>query len=404
MAAKYRNVREKEKGKWYFRYSVKNAETGKRKQKEVGPFTSAIEAYNEGIKIKARILNGIYIEEKKITFSDFCKQWIELYKASGVKENTVYLRQSVIRSAEKHFGGLLMTEITAAHYQKVLNNLKDGSSSTGNSKTKKSRNTISNFHAVMKMIFQKALELEVISKDITQFAKVPSFTKTVEEIESFEELPEYLEKEQLAKLFKTAMDYGSPQGFRILFILAYTGMRLGELCALKLNDIDRFKKRVSVTKTLYVKGSLKKFKLHPPKNKSSIRKIDVSQRVIDVFKEQIAWRNEFKMEYRKWFDDNSEFIFIDEGSCSGLPIRPSEVRKYMSEVISLAELPPSITPHSLRHTYTSLMAESGVELPEIQSMLGHKNDSTTKNIYLHVTESKKRAAVDKLDALMDGLF
>lgn len=394
MATKYRNVREKD-GKYYFRYSVKNAETGKRKQKEAGPFVSAIEAYNEGIKIKARILNGIYIEEKKITFSDFAKQWIELYKATDVKENTVYLRESVIKSAEKKFGGLYMTEITAAQYQQELNKMKED---------KKSKNTISNFHAVMKMIFQKALELEVVSKDITQFAKVPSFKKTVEELESFEELPEFLEKEQLALLLKTAREYGSPQGFRILFILAYTGMRLGEVCSLKLNDIDKFKKRITVTKTLYVKGSLKKHVLHTPKNKSSIRKIDVSQRVISVFNEQMAWRNEFKMEYRKWFDDRSEYIFIDEGSCSGLPIRPSEVRKYMSEVINLAKLPPSITPHSLRHTYTSLMAESGVEITEIQSMLGHKNDTTTKNIYLHVTESKKRAAVDKLDALMDGLF
>lgn len=394
MATKYRNVREKD-GKYYFRYSVKNAETGKRKQKEAGPFVSAIEAYNEGIKIKARILNGIYIEEKKLTFSDFAKQWIELYKATDVKENTVYLRESVIKSAEKKFGGLYMAEITAAQYQQELNKMKED---------KKSKNTISNFHAVMKMIFQKALELEVVSKDITQFAKVPSFKKTVEELESFEELPEFLEKEQLALLLKTAREYGSPQGFRILFILAYTGMRLGELCSLKLNDIDKFKKRITVTKTLYVKGSLKKHVLHTPKNKSSIRKIDVSQRVISVFNEQLAWRNEFKMEYRKWFDDRSEYIFIDEGSCSGLPIRPSEVRKYMAEVISLAKLPPSITPHSLRHTYTSLMAESGVEITEIQSMLGHKNDNTTKNIYLHVTESKKRAAVDKLDALMDGLF
>jgi integrase len=394
MATKYRNVREKD-GKYYYRYSVKNAETGKRKQKEAGPYTTEKEAYNEGIKIKARILHGIYIEEKKITFSNFAKQWIELYKATNVKENTVYLRESVIKSAEKKFGGLYMSEITAAQYQQELNKMKEDN---------KSKNTISNFHAVMKMIFQKALELEVVSKDITQFAKVPSFTKTVEELENFEELPEFLEKEQLAKLLKTAREYGSPQGYRILFILAYTGMRLGELCSLKLNDIDKIKKRITVTKTLYVKGSLKKHVLHTPKNKSSIRRIDVSQRVISVFNEQVAWRNEFKMEYRKWFDDKSEYIFIDEGSCSGLPIRPSEVRKYMAVVIKLAELPSSITPHSLRHTYTSLMAESGVEITEIQSMLGHKNDTTTKNIYLHVTESKKRAAVDKLDALMEGLF
>ena len=389
-----KNVRERN-GKYHYRYSIKDSETGARIQKETIGYATPKEAEREGIKILAAIINGTYIEEKKIKFANFAKQWLELYKATGVKINTIYLRESVMKSAIKKFGGLYITEITTAQYQVELNKMKENGLS---------KSTISNFHTVMKMIFQKALELEVVTKDITQYAKVPSFTQTVEEIENLEDLPEYLEKEQLAKLLRTAINHGSPQGFRAIFVLAYTGMRMGELCALKTSDIDELNRRITVTKTLYVRGSLKNYVLNTPKNKSSIRKIDVSKKVIQVIKEQIAWRNQFKMEYRKWFDDKSEFIFVDEGSCSGLPMRPKNLRDYMAEVVTLAELPESITPHSLRHTYTSLMAESGVGLPEIQSMLGHKNDSTTKNIYLHITESKKRAAVEKLDALMDGLF
>ncbi|MMZ62451.1 Transposase [compost metagenome] len=181
-------------------------------------------------------------------------------------------------------------------------------------------------------------------------------------------------------------------------------MRIGELLALKTSDIDEVNKVISVTKTLYIKGSTKNFKLTPPKNKSSIRKIDVSQRVINIIKEQIAWKNEYKMLHRKWYNFEDNFIFINENSLMGYPMYPSIVRKYMEEVLAKAGLPASITPHSLRHTYTSLMAESGLELPAIQKLLGHKKDYITETVYLHVTKAKKRSAVEKLDALMDTVL
>ncbi|GJM84161.1 hypothetical protein HMSSN139_66570 [Paenibacillus sp. HMSSN-139] len=84
-------------------------------------------------------------------------------------------------------------------------------------------------------------------------------------------------------------------------------------------------------------------------------------------------------------------------------MRDRDVRDYLDAVLVKAKLPQNITPHSLRHTYTSLMAEAGVELAAIQQLLGHKNDNTTKMIYLHVTNPKKRSAVEKLDMLMDGV-
>ncbi|MDP5276348.1 tyrosine-type recombinase/integrase [Chengkuizengella axinellae] len=56
----------------------------------------------------------------------------------------------------------------------------------------------------------------------------------------------------------------------------------------------------------------------------------------------------------------------------------------------MAELNSNLTPHSLRHTHTSLLAEAGVELQEIMDRLGHKDDNTTKHVYLHVTKPKKK--------------
>ncbi|MFD1179667.1 tyrosine-type recombinase/integrase [Paenibacillus puldeungensis] len=397
-------------GKYYYRYSVKDPATGERVQKEDGPYATEGEARDRGVIIRAEILNGTYIDKNKKTISQFADEWLKLYGAMSIKGVSKDLRKSTVNLIKKTLGGLHLQEITSSKYQEQLNKMRDiGYFKKGEDKpTPYSKSSISNYHTVMRMIFKKALELEYVKKDITEYAKVPAFEQTVEEIEAQDELPKYLEKEQLAKLFSVSSESDKEQPYysqchRILLILAYTGMRIGELLALKVSDIDEINKRVSVTKTLYIKGSVEHYKLNTPKNKSSIRKIDVSQRVINVIKEQIAWKNEYKMLNRKAFLVDDGFLFFNEKWMMGYPLHPAEVRAYMNEILKKADLPSNITPHSLRHTYTSLMAEAGVELAAIQQLLGHKNDNTTKNIYLHVTNPKKRSAVEKLDALMDSV-
>jgi len=397
-------------GKYYYRYSIVDPSTGKRIQKEDGPHATEKEAENRGVIIRAEILNGTYIDKNKRTIGQFAEEWLKTYQATGKKAKSKYLRRSTVNLIKKTIGGLKLQEITTAQYQEQLNRMRDyGYLKKGATEpTPYSKSSISNYHTVMRMIFKKALELEYIKKDITAFATIPEFEETVEKIESEPELPKYLEKEQLAKLLKVSseMDKSEPyaiQCHRILFILAYTGMRIGELLALKASDIDEINKRISITKTLYIKGKTEDFKLTPPKNKQSIRKIDVSQRVVNVLKEQIAWKNEFKMMHRTFFQFDEGFLFFNEKWLMGYPMRDRDVREYMDAVLEKAGLPGNLTPHSLRHTYTSLMAEAGVELAAIQQLLGHKNDNTTKLIYLHVTNPKKRSAVEKLDMLMDGV-
>lgn len=79
------------------------------------------------------------------------------------------------------------------------------------------------------------------------------------------------------------------------------------------------------------------------------------------------------------------------------------VENRMSRLLKLAQLNDGLTPHSLRHTHTSLLAEAGVGLPEIMDRLGHVDDATTRNVYLHVTKTKKKEASQKFSELMRDL-
>jgi integrase len=75
----------------------------------------------------------------------------------------------------------------------------------------------------------------------------------------------------------------------------------------------------------------------------------------------------------------------------------------MARLLAIAKLNSDLTPHSLRHTHTSLLAEAGVALEQIMDGLGHSDDQITKNVYLHVTQEMKKEASHKFTQLMRSL-
>jgi len=75
----------------------------------------------------------------------------------------------------------------------------------------------------------------------------------------------------------------------------------------------------------------------------------------------------------------------------------------MPRLLKTSKLPEELTPHSLRHTHTSPLAEAGVGLEEIMERLGHSADEITRKVYLHITKTKKKEASQKFSELMRNL-
>ncbi len=103
-------------------------------------------------------------------------------------------------------------------YQDALNDLNNQGYSDS---------TREGIHRIGRMIFRKALEMELIKKDPTEFAYLKKEKKTIEQLEE-EEIPKYLEKEELALFLKTAEDFGLEHDYLMFLILSYTGIRVGE--------------------------------------------------------------------------------------------------------------------------------------------------------------------------------
>jgi len=380
---------------WSFIIDIgRDPSTGRRKQKTKGGFRTKQDAEAAAAELIYELNQGTYVQEKNVVFKDFASEWLLMYsEKNNVKPGTIRIRQHEINKLLPYFSLLKLKDITAKKYQDALNDLKEKGYAD---------NTLDGVHRTGRMIFKKAIEMRLIKNDPTEFAYLKKDRKTVEELEE-QEIPKYMEKEELALLLQTAAAKGLDLDYLIFLTLSYTGMRAGELVALKWKDIDFNEQTISITKTYYnPTNNTLEYQLVPPKTRKSKRAIVVDEAVIAALKKHMLVQKKVQEYYGETYL-NEGFIFAKKEKQPGYPIFIKTVENRMARLLKLAGLNLDLTPHSLRHTHTSLLAEAKVGLEEIMDRLGHCDDETTKNVYLHVTKEMKKEASHKFAQLMRNL-
>jgi integrase len=379
---------------WSFRISAgKNPVTGKYDYEEGHGFKTKKEAELAAAKVYTQIKEGTFVRESNITFEEFSQQWLKLYESTGkVKISTVRVRKHEVGRLSPYFAKLRMRDISKQRYQDALINLKESFAD----------NTLDGIHRTGRMIFKKAVELDVIKIDPTQYAHVPKTQKTVEELENSEIAVKYLEKEELAQFIQTARDYGLDRDYLIFKTLAYSGLRAGELCALKWRDVDFDQHTINITKTYYNPTNLiTGYHLLTPKTKSAVRRIELDEKLIAELEEYKQLQEMQKSQNPEYYD--KDFVFAKTKKNAGYPEYIKSIENRMARLLKIVGLNESLTPHSLRHTHVSLLTEAGAELQEIMDRLGHRDDDTTRYVYTHVTKPKKKEASQRFSSLMESL-
>lgn len=407
-------VRKRGKGYTYrYEISIINPDgTKSRKQKDTKSYPTPVEAYQAGILIEAQLIEGVYVDEQNILFIDWAEEAIKLYASEKkLKPSTLEGKYAHLKHARITFAGVKLKSITPLQIQNFFVSLRD-EHGLGQS-------AISAIYSTICMIFQLAKRFKVIGTDPTEESVKPIVKQTFDDLDALVgevELPQYLEKEQVIHLLKTIkrksleattaqVAFGWRQLYRVVFLLTYTGLRIGELSALEDKRADTKKRSLRIIATLYVgKGGLRNYELLSPKNTPSIRSVDFSDTVASVIENQRLEVKAFRLLCGERFYSERKFLFVSYRDFPGYPIDPATVEYTLREALINAGLPISITPHSLRHTFTSLSAEAGAALEDIQKQLGHSTDEMTKRVYFHVTETRRRANVDKLDNLLQDLM
>ncbi|MED2763452.1 site-specific integrase [Bacillus thuringiensis] len=376
--------------KWYFQIDLGiDPTTGKHKHKSKGGFSTKKEAQLAAAQMEAALFENTYIEEKDILFKNFAQEWLELYSET-VKISSVRAREKQMNVLVSILGSQKIKAITRKEYQKMLNDLNK----------KYAFNTLDGIHTCGRMIFKKAIELEVIKNNPLEFVVLPKKQQTVEELEEQKHEIKYLEKEELALFLGTSKEKGLEIDYIIFSLLAYTGIRVGELLALKWSDVDFEENSISITKTMYNPNNITgNYQLLTPKTKGSIRKIKLDEYIIKILKKHNLNQKQTKLMLGNTYFDSGFVVTKLNGEAEFV----KTIQNRLKRLLKITSIDKKITPHSFRHTHTSLLIEAGVGIKEIQQRLGHTDIDTTMNIYAHMTRNMEEKASQKFSELMRSL-
>lgn len=182
-----------------------------------------------------------------------------------------------------------------------------------------------------------------------------------------------------------------------LFLLAVaTGMRRGELCGLKWEDVDIDAGAVKVQQSLVMIDN--KPTIQEPKTDRSKRRVKLPESSTHALK---AWRHEQKKErlaHGEGYQDSGH-VFTQR---DGRPLRPDLLTKrYFPRLLKAAGL-PDIRLHDLRHSHATALLQAGTPAKVISERLGHFSTAFTMDTYAHVAASLEQEAADRFDAIVFG--
>ncbi len=167
--------------------------------------------------------------------------------------------------------------------------------------------------------------------------------------------------------------------FAFFRLLAYTGMRKGEVLALHWSDIDFEKAQVDIYRTMSPTKEDSKH-IDSTKTEESDRTIPIDSGTLEILKK---WRAKQGKVTGIVFTNSNDDYYIH-----------THPLKKLYSVIDRHNL-SKVDIHAFRHTHCSLLAEAGVSPREAMERLGHKDIGTTMNIYTHVSKNKKIETIDK---------
>lgn len=223
-------------------------------------------------------------------------------------------------------------------------------------------------HATCRFALQKAVEENLIRVNPAMGCKLPPKKSKEMQVLTHDEMRRFLIQAKQDDFYELA-----------LLELA-TGMRRGEICALKWNDLNLRTGELHIQRQAYHvnHGVI----ISTPKTKNSNRTIVLPKSVVNVLNE-----------YYEHCD--SEWIFPSPVK-KGEPIDPQSVYRKMRKVLDRAQC-KQIRFHDLRHTFATTALEHGMDIKTLSAIIGHVSSATTLDIYSHITDDMQVRAANKIE-------
>lgn len=373
MARTGENIYKRKDGRWEGRYITSYDGNGKAKYKYLYAKTYA-DVKSKLTKARHET-SSVSITEKsndREAYEFWLSEWLKTKKLS-VKESTYVRYQNSIKNhINPALGKYPINKISTALIENfVFNKLNNGRL---DGKGGLSAKTTSDILAIIKESFKHAQSLGVFT--ICCFDRI-SFKKGYHEMRV---LSVYEQKRLISVLFNDIDNYKLG-----VFICLYTGIRIGELCALKWNNISFNEKTLKIEHTMQrLQGedpnALCKTKIiiTEPKSNAALRTIPLPDFVLETLKPFVGAPN----------------TYVLSGECKSV-IEPRTMQNRFKKYLCEGKI-ENANFHSLRHTFATRCVEAGFDVKTLSEILGHSSVKITLDRYVHSSMQLKRNNMEKL--------
>ena len=318
---------------------------------------------------------GLVFEDENLTLSDFLETWLSDCVKGTIRVSTFERYASIVQiHISPALGRLRLKALNPAHVQSFYRDRLDSGLSPA---------TVQKIHIVLHKALKQAVKWSLIPRNVTAAVTAPR--PTPQEMQP-------LSADEVRRFLQSARD----EPLEALYVLAiHTGMRQGELLALKWNDVDLEAGTVSVRRTLSRERG--HYQLGEPKTKKSRRTVKLTGAAVDALREHLARQMEDMERLGDLYKDQG-LVFTSQ---TGSILNPSNLRqRSFNKLLKEAKL-PQMRFHDLRHTCATLLLSRNVHPKIVQEMLGHANVAITLDTYSHVLPGMGDQAASAMeDALL----
>ncbi|MHB8084795.1 MAG: tyrosine-type recombinase/integrase [Dehalococcoidia bacterium] len=348
--------------------------TGKRTQQWItvpGPKKEAEKRLGELIH---QVDTGIYTKPGKTTVADFLLRWVNDYRPNLSPRGYERYEGIVKGHLVPALGHLQLTQLKPEHIQAHY---------TAAQTKGLSARTVRYHHAVLHVALKTAVKYGQLARNPADAVTPPKKRRTEMKVWNEDEISRFLEEAKNTPYYE------------LFYMALFTGMRRGELLAMRWADIDFIFNQVHVTRSLHhlKNGS---YIFTEPKSDTSRRSIAMTPSTSLLLK---ACREKRALDQallnRSLSEDTLLFSHPD-----GRPLRPNTITNAWNVTAKHAGL-KAIRLHDARHTHASILLKQGVHPKIVQERLGHSSIEITLDIYSHVAPGLQEAAAARFDQALE---
>lgn len=367
------SVRERSDGRWEGSYEVGWSDEGKRLRRSVyAPTRQALVAkLRDAI---ARAEKGLPAPDERLTTAKYLTTWLEGLDLRRLRPSTAKRYRGLLEQhAIPALQGVKLARLTPQRIEALMAvKLAAGLAPR----------TVWHLRAVLRTALADAVRSGELVRNPASLARPPK-------ADSYHVEPMTPDQARAILAAVAGTDIEAPVSLAL-----WTGLRQGEVLALRWEDVDLAARRLTVRSTLQRRD--RAWFIEETKTEKSKRTVPLPAPAVDVLATHRERQRERRLAARRWAITFGDLVFTD---AAGNPVMGTTLTHQFRDTLQGAGL-RSVRFHDLRHGAATLMLAAGIDLKVVSELLGHSTIATTANVYAGVLDTLKTDAADRLARLV----